>query len=182
MSPRALLLHGGRVHVGDGRSAEAILFREGKVAAVGEANQLRREASDAELVDVRGGLVVPGWTDAHVHFMWWSFQMSQLDLRDAATIDDALAQIRAFAATLRPGAWLVGGRFDKNTWGRWPTAAELDRVAGDRPAVLQSKDGHSRWLNTRALAVAGIDATTPDPPGGRIGRDERGAPNGVLFE
>ncbi|HYR93462.1 MAG TPA: amidohydrolase family protein, partial [Methylomirabilota bacterium] len=119
---RALLLYGGRVHVGDGRSAEAILVRDGRVTAVGDAKVLRREASDAELVDVRGGLIVPGWTDAHVHFMWWSFQMTQLDLRDTRTIDDALGRIQGHVAGLRPGGWLVGGRFDKNVWGRWPTA------------------------------------------------------------
>jgi predicted amidohydrolase YtcJ len=181
MSP-ALLLHGGRVHVGDGRSAEAIVLRDGRVAAVGSASELRRDASDAEAIDVRGGLIVPGWTDAHVHFMWWSFQMTQLDLREIADLGDALARIQRFAAALRPGAWLLGGRFDKNLWGRWPTAAELDRVTGDRPAVLRSRDGHSRWLNMKALALAGIDATTPDPAGGRIERATSGAPTGVLFE
>ncbi len=179
---RALLLHGGRVHVGDGRSAEAIVLRDGRVAAVGSASELRRDASDAETVDVRGGLIVPGWTDAHVHFMWWSFQMTQLDLREIGDLDLALARIQRSAAALRPGAWLLGGRFDKNLWGRWPTAAELDRVTGDRPTVLRSRDGHSRWLNTKALALAGIDATTPEPAGGRIERAASGAPTGVLLE
>lgn len=179
---RGLLLHGGRVHVGDGRSAEALLIRDGRVAALGGAAQLRREDPGAELVDVRGGLVVPGWTDAHVHFMWWAFQMTQLDLRDARTLDETLARIKAHVAALRPDAWLVGGRFDKNLWGRWPTAAELDGVTGGRPAVLRSRDGHSRWLNTRALALAGVDRGTPDPAGGRVGRGADGAPSGILFE
>jgi predicted amidohydrolase YtcJ len=179
---RGLLLHGGRVHVGDGRSSEAILIRDGRVAALGSARELRRDASDAELVDVRGGLVVPGWTDAHVHFMWWSFQMTQLDLREVRALDEALARIRRHVASLRSDAWLVGGRFDKNLWGRWPTAAELDAVTGGHAALLRSRDGHSRWLNTRALALAGIDRTTPDPSGGRIGRDAEGAPTGILFE
>ncbi len=179
---RPILLHGGHVHIGDGRSAEAILVRDGRVAAVGDAKALRRDASDAELVDVRGGLVVPGWTDAHVHFMWWSFQMTQLDLRDTRTVDDALGRIQRHVAGLRPGAWLVGGRFDKNVWGRWPTAAELDRVTGDRPAVLRTRDGHCRWLNSRALALAGIGPATTDPEGGRIGRDAAGRPDGILYE
>ena len=179
---KAILLHGGRVHVGDGRTAEALLARDGRVAAVGEARALRRAATDAELVDVRGGLVVPGWCDAHVHFMWWSFQMSQLDLREARSVDEALRDIDAHAAGLRPGAWIVGGRFDKNLWGRWPTAAELDRVSHGHPAALRSRDGHSRWLNTPALVAAGIDASTPDPDGGRIGRDAQGRPSGVLME
>ena len=157
-------------------------MRDGRVAALGQARELRREASDAELVDVRGGLVVPGWCDAHVHFMWWSFQMTQLDLRETRSLDEALARIDLFAKTLRPGAWLVGGRFDKNLWGRWPTATELDRVSGERPAVLRSRDGHTRWVNTRALALASIDGATPDPAGGRIGRDASGAPDGILYE
>ena len=179
---RPLLLHGGRVHVGDGRSTEAVLLRDGVVAAVGAASELRRGATDAEMIDVHGGLVVPGWCDAHVHFMWWSFQMTQLDLRTMRTIDDALGAIERHAATLRPDAWIVGGRFDKNLWGRWPTAAELDRVSGGRPAVLRSRDGHSRWLNAEALARAGIDARTTDPDGGRIERDASGGPTGVLLE
>lgn len=178
----ALLLHGGRVHVGDGRSTEAILVRDGRVDAVGDARELRRGASDAELIDVRGGLIVPGWCDAHVHFMWWSFQMTQLDLREMRSIDDAFRAIEHHAATLRPDAWLVGGRFDKNLWGRWPTAQELDRVSGGRPAALRSRDGHSRWLNTKALELAGIDASIPDPAGGRIERDANGRPTGVLME
>ncbi|HYR94772.1 MAG TPA: amidohydrolase, partial [Methylomirabilota bacterium] len=107
---------------------------------------------------------------------------TQLDLRDTRTIDDALGRIQGHVAGLRPGGWLVGGRFDKNVWGRWPTAAELDRVSGDRPAVLRTRDGHCRWLNTRALALAGIDAATTDPEGGRIGRDAGGKPDGILYE
>src|SRR5256885_2743350 len=99
--PRALMLHGGRVHVGDGRSTEAVLLRDGAVAAVGTASELRRAATDAEMIDVRGGLVVPGWCDAHVHFMWWSFQMTHLDLRTARTIDEALGAIERHAAALR---------------------------------------------------------------------------------
>ncbi|MGH2451929.1 MAG: amidohydrolase family protein, partial [Candidatus Limnocylindria bacterium] len=122
----ALLFHGGRVHVGDGRSAEALVAREGRVAAVGEARALARAHGDAERVDLRGGLMVPGWMDAHVHFVWWALQMRQLDLRDAATLDEALAAVGRYAASLPEGAWVLGGRFDKNRWGRWPTAVELD--------------------------------------------------------
>ena len=182
MSPRSTLLHGGRVHVGDGSSAQALLVRDGRVAAVGSARELRRDASDAELVDLRGGLAVPGWCDAHVHFMWWSFQMTQLDLREVGAIDEAFARIGRHVTGLRPGAWLVGGRFDKNLWGRWPNAVGLDRVTKGHPAVLRSRDGHSRWLNTEALRLAGIDASTKDPAGGRIGRDAAGKPDGILYE
>lgn len=179
---RAVLFHGGRIHVGDGRSAEALLQRDGRVAAVGAARELRRASSDAELVDLRGGLMTPGWMDAHVHFVWWSIQMTQLDVRDAATVEDALALITAHARKLPAGAWILGGRFDKNGWGRWPTARELDRASAGHPAALRSRDGHSRWLNSEALRRVGIGPDTDAPEGGTILRDASGAPIGILQE
>jgi predicted amidohydrolase YtcJ len=115
---RPVLFHGGRIHVGDGSSAEALLARDGLVSALGSAKDLRREGSDAELVDLRGGLVVPGWVDAHVHFIWWALQMSQLDLRETKSLDEALANVAAYARRLPEGAWILGGRFDKNVWGK----------------------------------------------------------------
>jgi predicted amidohydrolase YtcJ len=179
---RATLFHGGRIHVRSGVSAEALLARDGRVAAVGRASDLSRDAGTAERVDLRGGLMTPGWFDAHVHFMWWGFQMAELDLRETNTIDEALEMIGRRARALAPGQWLTGGRFDKNNWGRWPTAADLDRVTGDRPAVMRSRDGHARWLNTAALRAAKMGKETVAPDGGAIFRDALGAPTGVLQE
>ena len=176
------LFHGGRVHVGDGRSVEALLARDGRVVALGDARELAREADGAERIDLRGGLMVPGWTDAHVHFVWWAMQMGQLDLRDTQTVDEALARTEAYARRLPEDAWVLGGRFDKNVWGRWPTAAELDRVTHGRPAALRSRDGHSRWLNSEALRRAKIVPDTPAPAGGAIFRDARGEATGILQE
>jgi predicted amidohydrolase YtcJ len=180
--PRETLFHGGRIHVRSGVSAEALLARDGRVAAVGRVSDLAREAATAERVDLRGGLMTPGWFDAHVHFMWWGFQMAEIDLRATKTLDEALELIGRRARDLVHGQWLTGGRFDKNNWGRWPTAADLDRVTGDRPAVIRSRDGHSRWLNTAALRAARIGKDTVAPEGGAIFRDPAGAPTGVLQE
>ena len=179
---RNTLFHGGRIHVRSGVSAEALLARDGRIAAVGRAADLSREAGAAERVDLRGGLMTPGWFDAHVHFMWWGFQMAEIDLRETKTVDEALEMIGHAARALRPGQWLTGGRFDKNNWGRWPTAADLDRVTGDRPTVMRSRDGHSRWLNTAAIRAAKIGKDTAVPEGGAIFRDTSGAPTGVLQE
>src|SRR2546422_5959368 len=176
------LFHGGRIHVRSGVSAEALLARDGRVAAVGRAADLVREAGTAERVDLRGGLMTAGWFDAHVHFMWWGFQMGEIDLRATKTIDEALEIIGRRARDLAHGRWLTGGRFDKNKWGGWPTAGDLDRVTGDRPAVLRSRDGHSRWLNTAALRAAKIGKDTVAPEGGAIFRDASGSPTGVLQE
>ena len=178
----AVLIHGGRIHVGDGTSAEALVTRDGRVAALGRAVDLRRDHRDAESVDLRGGLMTPGWHDCHVHFTWWAIQMGQIDLRDEPSVEAALARIERYARQLPAGAWVLGGRFDKNRWGRWPTAAELDRATAGRPAALRSRDGHSRWLNTAALRAAGIHAQTEAPAGGAILRDAAGAPTGILKE
>jgi predicted amidohydrolase YtcJ len=178
----ATLFHGGRIHVRSGVSAEALLTRDGRVAAVGRSSDLTREAGTAERVDLQGGLMTPGWFDAHVHFMWWGFQMGELDLRGTKTLDEALELIARRSRELARGQWLTGGRFDKNTWGRWPTAADLDRVTEDRPAVMRSRDGHSRWLNTAALRAAKIGKDTVAPDGGAIFRDPAGAPTGILQE
>src|SRR5467141_2260445 len=108
------LFRGGRIHVRSGVSAEALLARDGRVAAVGRAADLAREAGPAERVDLRGGLMTPGWFDAHVHFMWWGFQMAEIDLRATKTIEEALEVIGRRVRELAPGQWLTGGRFDKN--------------------------------------------------------------------
>ncbi|HKY51483.1 MAG TPA: amidohydrolase [Candidatus Limnocylindria bacterium] len=178
----ATLFAGGRIHIGDGTSAEALLARDGRVAAIGRRDEVRREAGRAETVDLRGGLMVPGWFDAHVHFVWWAQQMARLDLADTTSLEQALGRIAAFAKRLPEGAWVLGGRFDKNSWGRWPTAVDLDGVTGGRPAVLRSRDGHSRWLNSAAIARAGITRDTAVPEGGAIFRDDRGEATGVLQE
>jgi predicted amidohydrolase YtcJ len=178
----AILFEGGRIHVGDGTRAEALLARDGRVVAVGRRDEVLREAGGAEKVDLRGGLMVPGWFDAHVHFVWWAQQMSRLDVSDTATLEQALDRINSFARGLPRDAWLLGGRFDKNSWGRWPTAVDLDRVTAGHPAVLRSRDGHSRWLNSAAIARAGITRDTALPEGGAIFRDDRGEATGVLQE
>lgn len=178
----ATIFAGGRIHVGDGTSAEALLERDGRVAAVGRRDEVQRQAGRAEIVDLRGGLMVPGWFDAHVHFVWWAQQMARLDVADTTSLGEALDRIAAVAKRLPEDAWVLGGRFDKNSWGRWPTAVDLDRVTGGRPAVLRSRDGHSRWLNSAAIARAGITRDTAVPEGGAIFRDDRGEATGVLQE
>lgn len=178
----AVLFHGGRVHVGDGTSVEALLARDGRVAAVGRAADLAKEDPAAERVDLRGGLMVPGWADAHVHFVWWAQQTHRIDLSDTRTVEEALALVGDHARSLPEGRWILGGRFDKNRWGRWPTRRELDPVTRGRPAALRSRDGHSRWLNSRALELAGITRATESPAGGVIERDAAGEPTGVLKE
>ncbi len=173
----------GRIYLGGrGRFASALVAKHGRVVAAGEAAAVRREHPEAKPIDLRGGLMVPGFTDSHVHFLWWAIQRRRIDISEATSLEEALAAIQKHVKALPAEAWLLGGRFNKNLWGRWPTAAELDRVTGGRPAVLRSRDGHSRWLNSEALRRAGIGRDTATPAGGEIERDETGAPMGILRE
>ncbi len=136
----------------------------------------------AKRVDVHGQTLLPGLIDAHGHVMSLGQRALAVDLTDTPNLAAALATIKAKA---RPGAaWVQGGGWNQEVWqlGRFPTAAELDAVVSDRPAWLVRIDGHAGWANSRALALAGITAATPDPAGGRIERDASGAPTGVLVD
>src|SRR5438874_9164387 len=162
----ATLFHGGRIMVDGDVSAEALVARDGRVVAVGRAADLRREHPDAERVDLKAGLMTPGWHDAHVHFTWWAIQMDQIDLRDALTLDAALARIETYAARLPASAWVLGGRFDKNRWGRWPTAIERD-ASGAPTGILKE--------NANQLAEAVVPPPTMDETYAAIERGQREA-------
>jgi predicted amidohydrolase YtcJ len=181
-----ILLHNGPIYTLDRERphVEALLLRDDQVLAAGSEADLRpllgRHVDD---IDLRGRAVVPGLCDAHIHLLWTGLGRLNVDLDGVADFPAALEQIRAHAERLPQDAWVRGHGWNHSLWGnRWPTAADLDRVTGGRPALLSRKDGHSVWLNSRALQLAGIDRATPDPAGGTIGRDEDGEPSGVLFE
>jgi predicted amidohydrolase YtcJ len=135
-------------------------------------------------VDLAGRAVVPGLTDAHVHVESLGAALESLDLVGAASLDEARRRVAARAGALKAGEWLLGRGWDQNDWPgqQFPTAADLDAVSAGHPVYLTRVDGHAGWANSKALAVAGIDAKTPDPPGGRIIRDAAGAPAGVLVD
>src|SRR5256885_14318414 len=114
------LFRGGRIHVRSGVSAEALFARDGRVAAVGRESDLARDAGTAERVDLRGGLMTPGWFDAHVHFMWWGFQMAEIDLRETRTIEEALEQIGGARGRSRRGRGSTAGGSGKKKGGGRP--------------------------------------------------------------
>ncbi|SEM46800.1 amidohydrolase [Nonomuraea pusilla] len=165
--------------------AQALAVEDGRVLAVGGEAEVRAAAGPrAELIDLEGAAVIPGLYDAHIHTAQYAQSLGAVDLRDARSLDEALARISAHAAGLRPGAWLFGGRWNSNTWDppAQPDRHALDSVCPTLPVALPSVDGHTVWANTAALRLAGIDASTPDPAGGEIVRDETGEPTGILRE
>jgi predicted amidohydrolase YtcJ len=132
-----------------------------------------------EVVDLGGRCVLPGFSDAHVHFPSWSVAQRQVRLEDAASLDEALARVREGLAGLAPGTWLRGQGWRSADWREQPSKQALDTVTGDVPAALLARDYHSLWLNSAALARADGDLSVP---GGVVEVDERGEPTGVLRE
>jgi predicted amidohydrolase YtcJ len=136
-----------------------------------------------EVVDVAGGLLLPGFVDAHVHPVQGGLERRRCDLSGASGRAACVPMIASYAAAHPEADWILGGGWHQPDFpGGTPTAAELDAVVGDRPAFLMNADHHGAWVSSRALTLAGLDARTPDPPDGRIERAEDGTPTGTLHE
>jgi predicted amidohydrolase YtcJ len=157
-----------------------VVVEDGRVAAAG--SDLEAPAG-ARVVDLAGGLLAPGFTDAHVHPIQGGLERLRCDLSEHRTRDAYLADIEEYAAA-HPGAeWILGGGWAMPAFpGGTPLAADLDRVAPGRPVFLPNRDHHGAWVSSRALEIAGIDERTPDPRDGRIERDAEGRPTGTLHE
>ena len=168
--------------------AGAAVVRDGRIAGVHLGEDAGRLAEDqagpgARVVDLAGGLLAPGFVDAHVHPVQGGLERTRCDLSEGETREDYLALIKAYADAHPDRPWILGGGWAMAAFpGGTPTAADLDRVVPDRPAFLPNRDHHGGWANSRALELAGIDASTPDPADGRIERDADGRPTGTLHE
>ena len=156
----------------------------GKVLACGGREVMALRGPRTRVVDLEGSAVFPGFNDAHAHVVYYGLTRFGADLAGVRGIDDILDRLRDHAEHLKPGEWLqgMGYRTDELTERRQPHATELDRVTGERPAFIDERGGHARVANSAALGAAAITPDTPNPPGGRIGRDLNGSPNGLLLE
>ncbi|MEW5991419.1 MAG: amidohydrolase [Chloroflexota bacterium] len=186
--PLDVLVTGGRVATFAGDHGfgwvEAVGIRGGRVAFAGSAVELETRADPHTLrIELEPGeIAIPGLTDAHLHLLDAAIAAEAVELTEAATLDEGLALLAAAHAALPGGTWLVGAGWDQRRWGRWPTAADLERVAPGRPAALWSFDHHAVWVSRVALAVGGVDGRTSDPDGGVVRRLADGSPEGVLLE
>ncbi|WP_433013176.1 amidohydrolase [Kribbella sp. CA-294648] len=138
---------------------------------------------DTEVVDLDGGLLLPGFVDAHVHPVQGGLERARCDLSHISGREATLRTIAAYAEAHPELDWILGGGWHQPDYpGGAPTAADLDAVLPDRPAFLANADHHGAWVNSRALSLAGIDSRTPDPSDGRIERAPDGTPTGTLHE
>jgi predicted amidohydrolase YtcJ len=177
----AVLLHGGTVRTMDPARpvAAAVVVRDGRVAALlddpGDA------PAGARRIDVEGGCVLPGFSDAHVHFPGWALARRELRLQEARSLAEAVALVERAAADAPPGIWVRGRGWRAELWppGDAPTRQALDAVSRGVRVALRAHDGHSLWLSSAALEWAGGDLETP---GGVVERDAVGEPTGILRE
>jgi predicted amidohydrolase YtcJ len=182
-----LLFVGGAVYTVDAaRSwASAVAVSDGRIIYVGDDAGARTFAgASTRVVELGGKMLLPGFHDSHVHLASGGYELLLCDLNESKSADEVVARIERCAAE-RPGdGWLRGGGWELPIFpGGNPHKSVLDRIAPDRPVYMESSDGHTTWVNSQALALAGITAATPDPPNGRIERDPAtGEPTGTLRE
>lgn len=161
-----------------------VLTDDGRIKQVLHRGDKRPERPTYKL-DGKGQFLIPGMIDSHGHVMGLGFGALTLDLTDTRSLAEALAKIAAYAQAHPDRPWILGRGWNQELWPekRFPTAAELDAVVGDRPVWLTRVDGHAGWANSKALAAAGVTATTRDPAGGKIERlAVGGKPAGVLVD
>jgi len=164
--------------------AEAVAIAGNRIAAVGDQAAVRALAGkNTRVINARGRLLLPGFNDAHVHFLSGGFQLSNVDLRDARTPGEFTERLRQFAAQIPEGRWITGGDWDHESWpgAPLPTRTLVDTAVPHRPVFVSRLDGHMALANSLALKQAGITRDTPTPPGGLIVRDPAtGEPTGIL--
>lgn len=177
-----LVIEDARIYTPDGW-ASTMAVADGVIVAVGDAADVAPHlTASTQVLDLDGRMVMPGLHDMHVHPMGAGMAQKDCRVPQGSGLDAALAVIRECAANAEAGHWITGGGYDNNSLGVPPTRELLDEVAPNNPIILRDISGHSAWANSRALAIAEIDASTPDPAGGIIERDSAGEPTGVLRE
>jgi predicted amidohydrolase YtcJ len=178
-----LLVVNARPWSGAPLAADAVLVRDGRVAAIATRAGLAGEARGARVLDAAGATVTPGLVDAHIHLVPWARGRMQPDLAGCRSRGDALAVVAAALSAAPAGdETLVGRGWDDHGWEAAPERAALDALAPGRPVLLHRHDFHALWVNGAALRAVGITRETKDPEGGRFERDGAGEPSGIVRE
>lgn len=193
------LLHNAHIHTQnpDQPTASALVIDRERILAVGDVDTLFNHYPRAEGQNMGGRVIVPGLTDAHLHIKHYALALQKIDC-EVDTKEECLRRVAERARNTKPGEWILGHGWNQNTWfsspdgrgargeGRgvrgFPHASELDAIAPNHPVYLTAKSLHAAWANTKALQLANITASTPDPHNGQIQRDANGQATGILLE
>ncbi|MFF3694857.1 amidohydrolase [Streptomyces sp. NPDC002221] len=183
--PADLVFTGGPVLTLDAARSRAttVAVTGDRITAVGHDEVRELIGPKTQVVDLAGKLLIPGFQDAHVHPVSAGIELARCDLTGLRTATETLDAVRAYADAHPEQEWITGGGWSMEAFeGGSPTRDLLDRVVPDRPVYLPNRDHHGAWVNSRALAAAGLTRDTPDPADGRIERDATGEPTGLLQE
>src|SRR4051812_35870077 len=182
-----LVLTNGRIYTVDNARpiVTSMAVGCGRVLFIGsdaEAKALVRPST--RVVDLHGAAVYPGFTDAHAHLLGLGATLRRANLAGSASYEEVISRVQAWAKNVKPGEWIQGRGWDQNRWPvkEFPTHDALSRAFPNSPVVLTRIDGHALLANAKAMELARVSRTTPDPAGGRIIRDESGAPSGVFVD
>jgi hypothetical protein len=168
----------------DSTIAEAMAITGDKIVGIGTREYIERKFRAKTVIDLGGKTVLPGLIDAHCHLFGLGLARMTVDVSGTHSEDEALEKIARQVAVTRPEQWIRGRGWDQNEWQTklFPTKKSLDRIASQNPVYLVRVDGHACWVNSRTLAIAGVNKFTPDPPGGKILRDASEEPTGVFID
>ena len=187
VQPADLIVTNARIYTVNPQQkwAEALAVRGDQIVAVGDRKTIESlRGPSTRLIDAGQRLLLPGFVDCHIHFMEGALGLTRVDLNEAGTVAEIQKRVKTYADAHPEEPWIQGMGWTYPTFG--PTALPnkkiLDDIVPDRPVYLVAFDGHSSWANSKALAMAGIDRNTPDPPNGKIVRDESGEATGALKE
>jgi predicted amidohydrolase YtcJ len=165
--------------------AQAIALSDDRVLAVGTDKEIRALLGpNTKVIDLKGKTVVPGLVDAHAHLVSLGLTRTRVDFTNAKSETEAVEMLRRTIAETPAGQWIQGENWNQNNWPgkQFPTAASLDKISPDHPVFLSRIDGHASWVNTKAMKLASLNASTKDPSGGKIIRTPDGKPTGVLID
>ncbi len=184
--PADIIISGARVYTVNPVQpwAEAVAIKGEQIVFVGSNRQVKKYAGpQTRIIQAQGRLLLPGFQDSHVHFVSGSLNLNRVDLAGARNVEEIQDRIRKFVAEHPELFWIQGRGWMYSAFpGDMPHKKFLDEVVPDRPAIMRCADGHTSWVNSKALELAGISKKTPDPADGKIVRDEKGEPTGALLE
>jgi len=185
--PEITIISGGTIYTGnpDQPTVEAVIIGpDGRIQATVPPVSADWSEDEVNLIDLKGGVMFPGFTDSHVHLLGVGQRELTLNLEGTASIDELVTRMEAEVSDKAPGSVVFGSGWIETGWpeGRMPTAADLDAVSLDHKIILVRADGHAMVVNSATLAAAGITNDTPEPVGGRIERNADGTANGLLID
>ena len=178
-----MIITNARIWTGNAEQpyAEAMAVSGDTIVAIGSNREVMKYRSGSGTVaDMGGRFVAPGFIDSHIHMLQGGSNLASVQLRDADTPEVFISRIKEYAATLKPGEWILGGDWDGKGWDGLPHRDWIDSVTPDNPVFVSRLDGHMALANSLAMKLAGADRSVKDIPGGTIERDTRGEPTGIF--